>query len=126
MDANRMLFADESFDFITSTFALHHWKSPCRVFNEIHRLLKPGCEAWIYDGLAEAPIKAIRKWMQPFPGFPPARLLRLVFKTHGFGEADYEDGIRAQAQASSFGGCRLEPEMVFMKLVLNKPAQRGG
>ena len=42
-------FEDNCFDTVVSTFSLHHWPNPAEGLNEIHRVLKPGGEAWIYD-----------------------------------------------------------------------------
>lgn len=47
-------FADGSVDLVTSTGMLHHLKEPVNAFNEIHRILKAGGEAWIYDGRKDA------------------------------------------------------------------------
>jgi ubiquinone/menaquinone biosynthesis C-methylase UbiE len=48
-DASAMPFEDESFDFVVSSGSLHHWEKPTGVFNEIQRVLKPGCRALISD-----------------------------------------------------------------------------
>jgi ubiquinone/menaquinone biosynthesis C-methylase UbiE len=48
-DANRLPFLDDSFDMVISTGSFHAWKNPVRVMNECRRVLKRGCEAWIYD-----------------------------------------------------------------------------
>jgi ubiquinone/menaquinone biosynthesis C-methylase UbiE len=42
-------FKDNYYDMIISTGALHSWKNPAKVINECYRVLKPGCEAWIFD-----------------------------------------------------------------------------
>jgi ubiquinone/menaquinone biosynthesis C-methylase UbiE len=42
-------FADEEFDAVVSTLSLHHWSNPASGLAEIHRVLKPGGEARIYD-----------------------------------------------------------------------------
>ena len=42
-------FKDNYYDMIISTGALHRWKNPAKVINECYRVLKPGCEAWIFD-----------------------------------------------------------------------------
>jgi ubiquinone/menaquinone biosynthesis C-methylase UbiE len=43
-------FLDDSVDLVTSTGMIHHLQEPISAFNEIHRILKGGAEAWIYDG----------------------------------------------------------------------------
>jgi ubiquinone/menaquinone biosynthesis C-methylase UbiE len=45
----RLRFSDAVFDMIISTGMLHSLKNPVKVLTEIHRLLKDGAEAWIYD-----------------------------------------------------------------------------
>ena len=54
-DANSMSYGDSFFDLVVSTGSFHHWKKPVTVLNEIHRVLQPGCEAWIIDLRKEAP-----------------------------------------------------------------------
>jgi len=49
MDANKIRYRDSYFDLVVSTFSFHHWKKPIRVLNAIHRVLKDGGQAWIYD-----------------------------------------------------------------------------
>lgn len=60
-DANSMSYDDSFFDLVVSTGSFHHWKKPFRVLNEIHRVLKPSCEAWIYDLRKDAPAEDIEK-----------------------------------------------------------------
>lgn len=40
---------DESFELVVSTASLHHWSRPAECLREIHRVLKQGGQAWIYD-----------------------------------------------------------------------------
>ena len=42
-------FADGEFDGVVSTLSLHHWPDPVKGLAEIHRVLKPGGVARIYD-----------------------------------------------------------------------------
>jgi SAM-dependent methyltransferase len=48
-DVGALPFPDASFDGAVSTLSLHHWPDPARGLAEIHRILKPGAEARIYD-----------------------------------------------------------------------------
>jgi ubiquinone/menaquinone biosynthesis C-methylase UbiE len=48
-DANRLDFADNSYDLVISTGSLHAWKNPVLVINECFRVLKAGCETWLLD-----------------------------------------------------------------------------
>jgi len=52
-NAAKLPFKDNSIDLVVSTGASHHWKTPRLVFDECYRVLKPGKEAWIYDGCPE-------------------------------------------------------------------------
>lgn len=45
---------DSSIDLIVSTGMVHHLKEPIRAFNEMYRILKPGGQAWIFDGRKDA------------------------------------------------------------------------
>jgi ubiquinone/menaquinone biosynthesis C-methylase UbiE len=42
-------FDDGSFDLVISTLSFHHWARPLECLAELHRVLKPQHEAWIYD-----------------------------------------------------------------------------
>ena len=48
-DVASLPFPDASFDGVVSTLSLHHWPDPVRGLAEVHRVLRPGGEARIYD-----------------------------------------------------------------------------
>jgi ubiquinone/menaquinone biosynthesis C-methylase UbiE len=48
-DVGSLPFRDASFDGVVSTLSLHHWPDAARALAELHRVLKPGGEARIYD-----------------------------------------------------------------------------
>src|SRR5262249_50627843 len=48
-NASRMPFPDEAFDFIVCVAAFKNFSDPIGALNEMHRVLKPGGEASIFD-----------------------------------------------------------------------------
>jgi SAM-dependent methyltransferase len=54
-NANALPFADETFDLVVSTGSLHHWKDPISSLYEVHRVLKIGSFALIYDLVRDMP-----------------------------------------------------------------------
>ena len=48
-NAMELPFSDESFDCVISNGSLHEWENPIRVFDEIHRVLRPGGHYCITD-----------------------------------------------------------------------------
>lgn len=48
-DVAALPFPDRSFDIVVSTFSLHHWSDPAAGLAEVHRVLRPGGAALIWD-----------------------------------------------------------------------------
>jgi SAM-dependent methyltransferase len=48
-DVSAMPYPDGSVDLVVSTFSMHHWADPIGGLTEIHRVLRPGGSALIYD-----------------------------------------------------------------------------
>jgi SAM-dependent methyltransferase len=78
-DVAALPFSEQGFDGVVSTLSLHHWSDPPRGLAEIHRVLKPGGEAWIYD---------LAHWLWP-PARGADRLARIA-EASPFGEGEVE------------------------------------
>jgi ubiquinone/menaquinone biosynthesis C-methylase UbiE len=48
-DVAALPLADHSVDLVTSSFSVHHWPDAAAGFAEVHRVLRPGGRAIIYD-----------------------------------------------------------------------------
>ena len=47
--AEHIPYRDRYFDLVVSTLSFHHWANRIECLKEIHRVLKTGGEAWIYE-----------------------------------------------------------------------------
>lgn len=92
-DVAALPFHDATFQFVLSTLSAHHWPDPAAALAEIHRVLRSGGVAWIYDlpdwftrlerrgasigDLADAsPFGGDRAWTRSVAGrFGPVRLI---------------------------------------------------
>ena len=48
-DVAALPLPDSSVDLVTSSFSVHHWPDAAAGFTEVHRILRPGGRAIIYD-----------------------------------------------------------------------------
>jgi SAM-dependent methyltransferase len=78
-DVGALPLSDGEFDGVVSTLSLHHWPDPARGLAEIHRVLKPGGEARIYD---------LAHWLW-LPARGENRLVQLATESP-FGEGEVE------------------------------------
>jgi len=121
MDANALSFDDDAFDMVISTDSLHHWKRPARIIDEIYRCLKPGGEAWIYDGFSGASNKDIDTCTAGFARvFPLYSLVRLMLGIHGFSQKEYDTTLKNTIAETRFRQCVCEQRGVMMRVRLRK------
>lgn len=83
-NTSRMPFSDSSFDTVVSTGSIHHWKDPTAGLNEVHRVLKPGGYALMYDIVSDTPASVLRETAREF-----GRLRMLLLWLHAFEEPFY-------------------------------------
>jgi SAM-dependent methyltransferase len=102
--AETLPFPENAFDAVVSTGSLHHWKNPIAALNEVHRVLKIGGYALVYDlvrrlppAVAEAarrefgPLRTQMLWLHSFeePFYSPQDMMGLV-PTTPFREAEIQ------------------------------------
>ena len=122
MDAKNLAFCDNSLDMVISTGSMHHWKDPVKIFNELYRCLKPGCEAWIYDGYGNAADEDINRELNKFFGsLPTPRMARAMLRLHGYTQAEYDTIIKDHVAKSAFRTCAFDKAGIMMRIVLSKP-----
>jgi len=98
--ATRLPFEDNSFDAVVSTGSLHHWKDPAGGLSEVHRVLKPGGQALIYDLVKHTPRDVMDAAARDFGRF---RITLLWL--HSFEEPFYApQDLQALAATTPFGG----------------------
>lgn len=119
-NAAKLLFEDESINFIVSTGSLHHWKKPAKVFDECYRILKSGEEAWIYDGCSgvskEQAGQRIRKY-----DLLRYKILSQLQKLHGFTLEEYRTIIKGILDETAFkDNYEMELTDIWMKITLKK------
>ena len=114
-DASEMSFEESSFDFVISCGSLHHWQEPKRVFEEIHRALKPDCSALIDDLRRDAPEESVREWV----GGHESRFMRWGAK-HSFSEAYTAGEIESILGDSTFEDFDVKVEELNLEIWLRK------
>jgi ubiquinone/menaquinone biosynthesis C-methylase UbiE len=121
-NASRLPFRGDSIDLAVSTGVFHHLKSPRLVFEECHRVLKAGGEAWIYDGYPEVfRTPADRKNLGQEYGFFVRHLGSTVSAIHGFTREEYETDIKSMLEQTGFkDSYDMVPTDIWMKITLRK------
>lgn len=82
--AESIPYPENSFDIVVSTASIHHWKNPDACLNEIHRVLKRGGRALLYDLVSDTPREKVAEMKRRF-----GRLMTLMLFIHSFEEPFY-------------------------------------
>ncbi|TBR17038.1 class I SAM-dependent methyltransferase, partial [bacterium] len=116
-----LAFGDNALDMIISTDSLHHWKHPEVILDEIYRCLKPGGEAWIYDGFSGASNEDINIYAPGLGGVFFSHLTaKLILSVHGFSQKEYDTAIKDKVAKTRFQKCICEKRGCMMRLRLCK------
>lgn len=120
-NAAKLRFEDATFDMVLSTGMLHALRDPIRVFREIHRVLKKGGQAWIFDPAKVASAIDKNKWEASLTVWE--KLCMKFFTFIGL-HRPIETYDRAQVidliKATSFREYRVHEEQKHLRIVLRK------
>jgi ubiquinone/menaquinone biosynthesis C-methylase UbiE len=120
-DAAHMPFPDETFDFVVCTAAFKNFTDPVGALNEIHRVLKPGGKASIFDLRKDAPWKAIDEEVR---GMKLSRLNALLtkftFRTVLLKTAYTNEALRRIVSESRFAKGEIRLDGIGFELRLAK------
>ena len=121
-NAAALPFGDNSIDLVISTGASHHWRTPRLVFDECHRVLRNGGEAWIYDGCPDIFSNQInRRRLNKEYGFLIGRLGYRVSTLHGFTGEEYRTVIADMLKQTAFkGNHQMALTDIWMKITVQK------
>lgn len=117
---------DNSMDLVLSTNTLHHLSEPVKAFNEIYRILKPGGEAWLFDGRKDASRAEFMETVRTLDladDIPALSIISRLWRMIHVGnktESYFSGKIGNAIKESSFTKADIRPEGIFMRVGLRK------
>jgi ubiquinone/menaquinone biosynthesis C-methylase UbiE len=120
-NADRLPFADSSFDIVVSTGSIHHWKEPIAALDEAYRVLRPGAYALMYDVVSDTPSSVLDNMASEH-----GRFKTWLFWLHGFEEPFYSrQRYEGLARPTLFKEGRTKFVGILCCLILQKEASTG-
>ena len=116
-NASAMPFEDGAFDFVTCHAAFKNFTDPVGALNEMHRVLKPGGTASIYDLRKDASLDEIDQEVQGMNLSPlSAVFTKWTFRLLLLRRAYHRDALRQMAMRSRFGGCDIVEKGIGLEM----------
>lgn len=113
-DVHHLPYEDQSFDFLVSTLALHHWRDKGRAFEECYRVLKEGGKGRLYDLRKDAAWNETREAIKGYS--LPELYLSLVSYFHGLRTRDFYGEVRKLLGEAGFRDLSMGEEGPFIKI----------
>jgi ubiquinone/menaquinone biosynthesis C-methylase UbiE len=118
-NASHMPFDAASFDYVVCMAAFKNFTDPVGALNEIHRVLKPGGRASIYDLRKDASLDDIERGVRDMHLSPVnSALTRWIFRFGLLKRAYSREAIEQLAHQSRFGTCNIETDGIGFELRL--------
>jgi ubiquinone/menaquinone biosynthesis C-methylase UbiE len=120
-NASHMPFDAASFDYVVCMAAFKNFTDPVGALNEIHRVLKPGGRASIYDLRRDASLGDIGRGVRDMHlSTANAAITRWVFRFWLLKKAYSRQAIEQLAKQSRFETCNIETDGIGFELRLAK------
>ncbi|HUI53615.1 MAG TPA: class I SAM-dependent methyltransferase [Bryobacteraceae bacterium] len=120
-NASAMPFAGSSFDFVVCMAAFKNFTDPAGALNEIHRVLKPGGQAAIFDLRKDASRADVYEEVRGMGLSALNTLLtRWIFRFGLLKRAYTPDAVKRMAAQSLFGRCEIAANGIGFELRLTK------
>ena len=122
-NSSAMPFPDASFDFVVCMAAFKNFTDPIGAINEMHRVLRPGGQASIFDLRKDASLQDIATEVRGMQlSAVNALVTRFIFR-HGLLRAAYtRQQLERMAAQSRFGRCEIECSGIGLEVRLTKVA----
>jgi ubiquinone/menaquinone biosynthesis C-methylase UbiE len=122
-NSSAMPFPDASFDFVVCMAAFKNFTDPVGAINEMHRVLRPGGQASIFDLRKDASLQDIAAEVRGMQlSAVNALVTRFIFR-HGLLRAAYtREQLERMAAQSRFGRCEIECSGIGLEVRLTKVA----
>jgi ubiquinone/menaquinone biosynthesis C-methylase UbiE len=115
--ADHLPFADGSLDTVISTGSIHHWKDVAGGLKEVHRVLRPGGLALMYDLVTDLPREVSRELVRKY-----GRVRTTLLWLHTFEEPFWTaEDFAALARGMPFRAGPVRFVGAFCCLELEKP-----
>ena len=125
-NASAMPFPDASFDFVVCAAAFKNFSDPIGALNEIHRVLKPGGQASIYDLRKDASRAEIATEVRNMHlSMTNSFLTRWIFRFSLLRRAYTREGVETLVAQSRFGTCQLTLDGIGFELQLARRNEAG-
>ena len=122
-NASAMPFANELFDFVYCSAAFKNFSEPVKALDEMHRVLRPGCDAVVADlckdaSLAEIDAYVKRSGRNRFDAWMTKWTFRHVLLKRAYTRDDF---IQVSKQ-SRFGSCQIKASTISFEVRFTKAA----
>jgi ubiquinone/menaquinone biosynthesis C-methylase UbiE len=120
-DAAHMPLEADSFDGIVCRAAFKNFSEPVQALNEMHRVLRPGGKALIYDLRRDASPAAVKDCVNGMGlGFINRLLTKLTFKYLLLKRAYTQEQFKDMASQTPFNNCDIRADPLGLEVALTK------